>query len=95
MLNSTSTSDYFAVTDTSATSAALVAGQVYRVAVSVDCYIAMNSAAPTASAADNNHYIAAGRPFYFQNLTTDHKIALIRVGAVSGVATVSLAMRGE
>ena len=92
MLSSTSTSDYFAVTDTSATSVALKAGQLYRIAVSVDSYCKMNSATPTASAADDNHLIMANQPFYFLNLVADHKIALVRVGASNGVATVSLAM---
>lgn len=97
MLSSTSTSDHFAVTDTSATSIALAAGTLYRVACTVDAYLAMNSATPTASAADNNHVVFAGRPFYFLNLTADHKIALIRIGANSGVATLSVAenVQGE
>ena len=90
ILSSTSSSDYFAVTDTSATSIALKAGTVYRVVVSVDSWIKMNSATPTASAADDNHLIMASQPFYFKNLVADHKIALLRVGASSGVATVSL-----
>lgn len=91
MLASTSTSDHLAVTDTSAASVALAGGTLYRIAVSVDSYLAMNSATPTASAADNNHLIPAGVPFYFLNATTGHKVALIRVGANSGVATISVA----
>ena len=90
MLSSTATSDHFAVTDTSAQSAALVAGTMYRVAVTVDSYMAIGSN-PTASAADNNHIVFAGRPVHVHMLEA-HKIALIRIGANSGVATVSRAM---
>lgn len=91
MLSSTSTSDHIAVTDTSATSVALTAGTLYRVVCTVDSYIAMNSATPTASAADDNHIVMAYTPFYFLNLVAGHKVALIRIGAANGAATVSVA----
>ena len=94
MLSSTSTSDYLAVGVASASSVALVGGQIYKVVSTTDCLIKMNSATPTASAADDCHLITAGRPFFFLNQTLDHKVALIRVAA-DGVATISLAMSGE
>lgn len=91
MLSSTATSDHIAVSDTSAQSTALAAGTLYKVVCSVDSYIKLGAADPTASAADGNHLVPAGVPFYFINAVADHKVALLRVGANSGVATISVA----
>lgn len=90
ILSSASTSDHFAVTDTSAQSTAMVAGLAYRYCCTVDSYITIG-ADPTASAADNNHVVAAGREIEILALTAA-KVAAIRIGSTSGVASLSLVM---
>jgi hypothetical protein len=87
-LSSTATSIYTTVTVASQQTAALVAGQCYRVISSTDAYIKFGSN-PTASAANDSHLISAGREVRVWMNAAD-KMAIIRVAA-DGVCTVSIA----
>lgn len=83
-------SDRTTVTSTSQVfSQSMVAGEYYVLTSDIACYI-LQGAAPTASAADLNTYVAAG-----QSVPIDGgigtKLAIIRVGSSDGVATLTRA----
>lgn len=88
-ISSRATSDYSTVTAVSQQLAAMSCGRTYRLVSSVDAWAAVGTN-PTASAADNNHFVAAGREFLIRAIATDDKVAVLRVGGADGVCTLSL-----
>ena len=83
------TSDYTTVTVASQQFANMVAGMSYRIVSSVDAWVAIGSN-PTAAAADNSHYLAAGRELIVRALAADDNVAILRVGSSDGVATMTI-----
>ena len=89
LISSRSTSDYSTVTNTSQQLANLAAGATYRLVSSIDTWVAVG-ANPTASAADNNHYLPAGRELHISAVAADDNVAVLRVGSSDGVCTLTL-----
>lgn len=89
VVSSRATSDYSTVTNTSQQLASMTDGQLYRLVCSIDTWVAIG-ANPTASAADNSHYLAAGRELVIRAAATDDNVAVLRVGSNDGVCTLSL-----
>lgn len=88
-ISSRATSDYSTVTDTSQQLADMVGGYLYRLVASIDTWVAVG-ANPTASAADNNHYLPANQALYIRCVATGDNVAVLRVGGANGVCTLSL-----
>ncbi len=88
-VSSRATSDYSTVTAVSQQMANMVQGYLYRFCSSIDTWVAVGSA-PTASAADNNHFVAAGEELFIRCAADDDNVAVLRVGASDGVCTLSL-----
>ena len=88
-ISSRASSDYNTVTAASQQLVAMTAGRTYRFVSSVDAYVAVGTN-PTASAADNSHYVAAGRELLVRAVATNDLVAVIRVGGADGVCTLSL-----
>jgi len=83
-------SDYSTVTGSSQKLTTMKAGRQYRLTSSVDCYFKVGPAASvTASAADGNHYLAAGASVEVALKDSNDTVAIIQV-SVSGVCTLSL-----
>lgn len=88
VITSRSTSDYNTVTDTAQQLANLVDGCVYRLVCSIDTWVKVG-ANPTASAADDSHYLAAGQTLLIRASANDDNVSVLRVGAANGVCTLS------
>lgn len=85
----TTTSDRSTVTAASQQfSFSMTAGQYYVVTSTIGAYI-LQGANPTASAADNNTYIAAGQSVLIDG-SIGAKLAIIREGSSDGAATMTL-----
>lgn len=88
-IGSRATSDYNTVTVASQQLAVMVGGRTYRLVSSIDTWVAVGTN-PTAAAADNSLYLAAGQALLVRAAANDDKVAVLRVGAADGVCTLSL-----
>lgn len=88
-LSSRASSDYDTVTNTSKQLAPMKQSQLYRLVSSIDTWVAVGSN-PTAAAADNSHYLAAGRELFILPVADAELVAVLRVGAADGVCTLSV-----
>ena len=83
-------SDYNTVTVASQKLQVMVAGFQYVLRGSIDLWYAVGpNASVTASAADGSHYLPAGEPALVALQGANDTVAVLRVGALDGVCTLS------
>jgi hypothetical protein len=88
-VSSRASSSFKSVTAASQQLTAMKASQLYRLVSSVDTWVAVGTN-PTAAAADNSHFLGAGRELYILPVADGELVAVLRVAAVDGVCTLSI-----
>lgn len=88
-------SDYSTVTVASQQLAVMRGSYQYELTSSVDAWYKVGpNGSVTASAADGSHYLAAGKTVEVAKRGSDDTVAIVRVGAIDGVCTLSLVEPG-